>query len=308
MKCFKFVICAAVLFMISCSNEKISEMDERNAGVKAGSEVNASSQAPVTYGNQGISLIIKPEEPTRSSTLSLRSGGFSPAEGDIRWMVNGYIVESPDPWNFSALNTNKGDKIQAKTVTQGREIFSNIVEIKNAPPEVAKIRLEPEVSRLGATLSLEVEASDADGDEVTISYEWTKNGEPAGDGPRIGAPVQRGDKISVRITPFDRTDYGRPALLEREIKNLPPMIVDEKQIGFEGDVCTYKVGGTDPDGDQLKFSLKEAPEGMSIDPETGLISWIVPPEFKGKAAFTACVNDGQGGEAVQQFTIDIREE
>ena len=76
-------------------------------------------------------------------------------------------------------------------------------------------------------MSVEVSASDVDGDEVTVSYEWTKNGEPAGNSKRIEAPLRRGDKISVKITPFDGEAHGRSGLLDREIINLPPVITEE---------------------------------------------------------------------------------
>jgi hypothetical protein len=45
---------------------------------------------------------------------------------------------------------------------------------------------------------------------------------------------------------------------------------------------------------------------MTIDPSSGLIKWDVPPEFKGKAQFAVAVIDGQGGEAMQSFTLEIK--
>lgn len=47
---------------------------------------------------------------------------------------------------------------------------------------------------------------------------------------------------------------------------------------------------------------------MTIDSSKGLIKWNVPPEFKGKTTFTVSVTDGNGGEAMQSFTLEIMPE
>ena len=168
----------------------------------------------------------------------------------------------------SQLNTaeiKKGDKVQAKATIQGKEILSNTIQIRNSPPVISKVKILPEVFKTGDTLSVDVSASDADGDEVTVSYEWTKNGEPAGNSKRIETPLRRGDKISVRITPFDGETYGRWGVVDREIVNLPPMIIEDTIFNFDGKMYSDQIKATDPDGDTLTYSLKSAPSGMTID-------------------------------------------
>jgi len=41
-----------------------------------------------------------------------------------------------------------------------------------------------------------------------------------------------------------------------------------------GSPFNYPVKATDPDSDTLKYSLEQAPSGMTIDPKTGIITWI----------------------------------
>jgi hypothetical protein len=154
---------------------------------------------------------------------------------------------------------------------------------------------------------VEASGSDMDGDNVAILYEWTKNGEPAGKGRAIDSQIKRGDKISVKITPFDGEAYGQSIILNREVRNMPPMIVEDKKFNFNGRNFSCQLKAADPDGDTMNYSLKSAPSGMTINPSTGLITWAVPSDFKGKASFTACANDGRGGEAVQTFNVDIGE-
>ena len=289
----KFLCCIILFFFLSCSAEKSADVNKQKP-----SEVDSSS----------YSLEITPANASRNSTVYLVAGGFNPSDAKIEWLVNGKVTTTPISSQFNALGTKKGDNVQARAIIQGKEIISNSVQIKNSLPEISYIKLLPEVFKPGDTLSVEVSGSDVDGDEVTIAYEWTKNGEPAGNSKRIEVPLKRWDKVSVKITPFDGEAYGRPIVLNKEIMNLPPMINEDKTFHFDGTVYTYQVKATDPDGDLLAYSLKSAPQGMTINPSTGLIQWHVPPDFKGKSPITVSVTDGHGGEAIQSLTLEITPE
>jgi hypothetical protein len=54
------------------------------------------------------------------------------------------------------------------------------------------------------------------------------------------------------------------------IGNLPPALVQMVNIG---ETYTYDVDATDVDGDTLTYSLTDNPNGMVIDPTTGVITW-----------------------------------
>lgn len=196
---------------------------------------------------------------------------------------------------------------QTRTVEQKKEkeLPAGIATTKNTPPEIARLKIMPEVFKPGDSLYIDAEAKDTDGDRVSILYEWAKNGEPAGNTEKLAAQIKRGDRISVKVTPFDGKEYGRPIVLQREIRNMPPVIIEEKQHRLEGGLFTYPVKASDPDGDPLTYSIKTGPSGMLIDPKTGLVQWKVPPDFKGKAPFTVSVSDGHSGEAVLSLTVRI---
>lgn len=284
--------------IISCSSEEPAKV----AGKKAES---VTQTAPIG----DFSLKIIPADATRDSMFRLIPEGFKASDAKIEWLVNGSTVSVPEPEQFKASETNKGDKVQAKASIGGKEIFSNIIEIKNAPPEIAKVEFLPNPAKPKAKISVEASAKDIDGDEVTILYEWTKNKEPAGNGREMSSGVKNGDKISVKITPFDGEAYGPSVVLNRVIGNVPPQIIDDRSFSFSGNDFTYQVKATDPDdGDVLSYSLKSSPAGMTIDPNTGLVNWKVPPEFTGKAAFTVAVADGKGGESSYTLTVDIKAE
>jgi hypothetical protein len=299
----------SILFLLSCSTEKPAEVSSQKPSEVGSSGVSGTSQQPVSVGEGIFLLEITPSDASHNSIIHVIPRGFNLTDAKIDWLVNGKLTSNPAAIQFNTAETKKGDKIQAKALIQGKEILSNIIQIKNAPPEISKVRILPEVVwKPGDTLSVEVSGTDIDGDEVTISYEWTKNGEPAGNGKRIEGPLKRGDKVSVKITPFDGEVYGRSVILHREIRNLPPMIIDDKKFNFDGKVYSYQVKATDPDADALTYSLKTAPAGMTIDSSTGFIEWNVPPEFTGKVPITISVTDGHGGEAIQSLALEIRPE
>jgi hypothetical protein len=301
----KFLSLILLLLLFSCSSEKPAEVGSQKPSEAEGD--GRGSETHVSKTVSSYSLQIVPVNATRNSTIYIVAQGFKPSEAKIEWLVNGSPVESPKPEQFSASEVKKSDTVQAKATIQGKEALSNTIRIINSPPVISKVKILPEVFKPGDALSLEVSTSDVDGDEVTISYEWTKNGEPAGNNKRIEAPLRRGDKVSVKITPFDGEVYGRSGILDREIINLPPMIIEDKKYNFDGKVYSCQVKATDPDGDTLTYSLQSAPKGMTINQSTGLVYWNVPAEFKGKAPFMVSVSDGQGGESKTSFTLEIKQ-
>ncbi|MCX6983475.1 MAG: putative Ig domain-containing protein, partial [Lentisphaerae bacterium] len=61
-----------------------------------------------------------------------------------------------------------------------------------------------------------------------------------------------------------------------------------------------------PDSDGITFSL-EAPlvPGMSIDGQTGKITWIIPPNQKGTIRFGAAVEDTDKTKVTKIFEITV---
>lgn len=180
--------------------------------------------------------------------------------------------------------------------------------VRNALPEIRGVQFVGGDGRPGNTLGVEAGGYDADGDPVQFEIAWQKNGQPAGGGNRLTAPVKRGDKVIVTITPFDGKDRGIPATLSREILNTPPSIEGQEQFQVGDNAVTFHVRASDADGDPLAYSLKDAPAGMSIDRKTGLVRWATSPGTTGKVPFTVVVSDGSGGESTARFTVTIAEQ
>ena len=88
-------------------------------------------------------------------------------------------------------------------------------------------------------------------------------------------------------------------------KNQDPIITSAPVIdAIVGQVYTYNVEATDPDGDPLTYALPVAPDGMEISVE-GIISWT--PVVTGSYEVTVEVSDGKTSIA-QTFTIEVNEQ
>ena len=185
---------------------------------------------------------------------------------------------------------------------------ASVSAVRNSPPEIRGIRFVGGDGRPGNTLGVETEGYDADGDPVQFEFAWRKNGQPAGSGNRLTAPVKRGDKVTATVTPFDGKERGTSATLSREILNTPPTIEGQEEFQVGDNAVTFHVRASDADGDPLMFSLNDVPAGMSIDRKTGWVRWVTSPGTTGKVPFTVIVSDGSGGESTARFTVTVAEQ
>jgi len=72
-----------------------------------------------------------------------------------------------------------------------------------------------------------------------------------------------------------------------------------------GELYSYTVEAMDPDLETLYYSLEEGPEGMSIDPLTGVITWPIGEDQGGINEVAVRVSDGRCGEDIQRFKINV---
>lgn len=293
-----FVLITLVAF-ISCSSGKPSETEGQRPGEKGGPGGVTSAAAPATEGQ--YSLEIAPKDATRRSALYIVPKGFNLADAKIEWLVDGMPVDGANASSFSAAQTKKGSVVLARVTTKGMEMLSNQVLIGNSPPEITGGHF----LLSGNTLAVDVTTTDADEDSITLAYAWTVNDKPAGTGKTLDTRVKRGDKISVRIVPSDGESEGRPVVLTSEARNTPPTLAEHKEVRFDGKVWTCQLNAIDQDGDTITYDLKSAPPGMTIDAKTGLMTWHVPEDFKGKTSCIAVLKDSHGSEANYTVNIDI---
>jgi hypothetical protein len=194
-----------------------------------------------------------------------------------------------------APNTSESGKIPDPIVTseEKKRIFT--YGITNA-----KLTLE----NIDGQDVLKVSIKDKAGEGITWVYEWTINDIPSGKGDSIKG-FKRGDNVIVKISPFDGEKYGRSKVLTTTINNTAPRVIEDKTATFDGKQMTYQVKAADADGDNLTYSLSEAPQGMLIDSKSGIISWSNIPENQQEFGMKVKIADGHGGELVYPVTVNL---
>ena len=86
----------------------------------------------------------------------------------------------------------------------------------------------------------------------------------------------------------------------------PTILSNAPRYGYWGSTYTYQVKAVDPDDDTLTYSLQNAPAGMTIDPETGLIRWTPSGDQSGWFYnIVVKVDDGRCGEISQSFSVYV---
>lgn len=89
--------------------------------------------------------------------------------------------------------------------------------------------------------------------------------------------------------------------------NSAPLIVSTAiTTATEGALYTYEVEATDPEGDELEFTLLINPTGMNINSSTGVINWTPTEEQIGENEVEIEVSDLYRSTS-QSFTITVGE-
>jgi len=89
------------------------------------------------------------------------------------------------------------------------------------------------------------------------------------------------------------------------ILNVAPIIISQPIItATEDQLYLYQVEASDPNGDTLTYSSIIKPEGMSIDSESGLISWTPVNNQAGIHQVIVEISDGKHS-VTQRFEIEV---
>lgn len=70
-----------------------------------------------------------------------------------------------------------------------------------------------------------------------------------------------------------------------------------------GGTFTFDLDSSDADGDDRRYSLIDAPQGMEIDPVTGVITWTPDASQSGPHVVVVQVSDGEGGLDTFDFVV-----
>ena len=206
------------------------------------------------------------------------------------------------PFQVRVDDGRGGFDIQDYTVTVTQGALNNNPVISSSPPDSATV---------GFTYTYQVEAFDQNGDILfhgltqfpqgmaidrdtgLVSYTPTL-GQEGSQPVSIQVSDRRG---GLATQSFELNVVEAAENIGPEINSTP---ITEARIG---QTYNYDVNAFDPDADGLTFELAAAPQGMAIDPLSGLIVWNPVVEQIGNQRVVSRVNDGRGGTDVQVFDV-----
>ncbi|MEL6791314.1 MAG: Ig-like domain-containing protein [Pseudomonadota bacterium] len=160
--------------------------------------------------------------------------------------------------------------------------------------------------------------SDPDGDSLT----FTAQGLPPGlmidlqTGVITGmlpGDASVGGPYVVTVTATDPSGLEVSVPFLWTVDNLPPVVVElvPNQANLDGETVAIDITNAfedpNPDGDPLTYTVEGLPPGVTIDPDTGLITGTLPPDASLQEPYivTLTANDGQGGVATETFVWRI---
>jgi len=280
----------------------------------------------VVIGNSAPSVAsatISPTSPTEADTLTCVAGATADNDGDTvslsyTWTVSGVTASSTSS-TLAATSFVKGDAVTC-TITpndgtvNGASVTSSAVTVLNSAPNLASVNLSPTNAYEATILTCAPgTATDADGDTITYSYDWTVGGATLGldSSTLTGSWFDKGDAVTCTVTPNDGTASGTPVVSNTvTIRNTAPSVASatlSPSTAYETSTLTCTAGSTsDVDGDTVTVSY-----GWIVNGSTSLAtSSTLTGTWFNKGDTVACTvtpNDGTAaGTAVSSSSITIQ--
>jgi hypothetical protein len=290
---------ASLMIIVSCDNSQ---------------DLKHKTNAPpvVTSAN------ILPETPNIQTELHAmvqsQDPDHDPVTNHYEWVKNGEEIPGENAYILRKGKLQKGDLVQVRVTpsdgkVNGTPFLSAPVKVVNSPPVIQEVRIEPRVAYANDNLKALVQGFDPDGDSIQYTYQWEKNGVILGeerDETLLTGRFKKGDSIALTTTPRDSESLGAPKKSGTTIiTNRPPFIVSSPSNKMDGSIYTYQVQANDPDNDPILFTLKNAPKGMEINKETGLIQWKIHKGDQGTQVIEIEASDGEGAKSIQKFTLSV---
>jgi len=307
----------AVTLLLGCGGgeKKPEPSGAPMGGASASKAASGENHAPVIER-----LRFEPEVPIPGGHVRALAQASDPDGGSLRlryaWTLDGAPVGADAP-ELMLERGRKGQELALTVVASDGSAESAPgharTALGNRGPLLTDVLLEPaEGLQVGGIVKAAPEAQDPDDDVLRYEVIWRVNGKPIHEsGLELDTrSLHRGDHIQVEVRATDGTVTTEPvASRDLQIGNSAPEIVSRPQTQFEDGVFRYAVEAKDPDGDRrFRYSLVNAPEGMSIDRMGGEIRWQPRPDQSGRHAIEVAVEDGKGGKDSQLFEVTIGKE
>jgi hypothetical protein len=242
--------------------------------------------ASVTVANTPPSVDLLELLPETAGTDGLFSATaeVSDVDGDAvslryDWYVDGELAKSgPGSSLDGRLDFSKGQQIHVvATPSDGTEegvgVVSGLRTVSNTLPEVLLAQLAPTPAHTDEELTVgSVATSDADGDSVTLAYQWYLDGvlvQDGGDSSLDAGIHVHGQLVTVEVVPHDGEEYGESySAGPLEISNRLPVVESLAVIPSapsSQELLFCAAAGSDIDGDEVSFSYSWTLDGALLE-------------------------------------------
>lgn len=301
------VLSAILIILLSgCSTDSSKDNSSQMAETAAPQSPKVSEPSQVPAG-RAPSIDLQPQVPIGAAETRAYVTNM-PSSHELIWERNGQIIEGARGDRLPKGLVKRDDMITVRALYDGGEVQTS-ARVGNSPPEIVAINFVNPAIHHGVDIVLDVVASDADGDALSLTYRWMRNGEeiPGQVSGRLpGDLFRKGDRIAVHVVPADVLNEGVPFIgREFAIPGAPPNFVSEPPLRFQSLNYQYQVRAVDPDGDPVSYSLIDPPQGMNIDSKSGLLAWSLANVAEGDYRIRIRAVDSDGMEAFQEFTLTL---
>jgi hypothetical protein len=160
--------------------------------------------------------------------------------------------------------------------------------------------------------SYTVTADDPENHTITWSLTTAPNGMTIGSSTGLiqWTPGDGETDLDVTVQAMDAygsTDTQSYTITLTEVNDDPVITTTAPTEATEGTEYSYDADATDVDSTTLTWSISSAPTGMTIDANTGEVSWTPAEGSAGDVTYTVTVSDGNGGSDSESVTVTVEE-
>jgi subtilase family serine protease len=113
------------------------------------------------------------------------------------------------------------------------------------------------------------------------------------------------ETITVRNPLLQRANIGHSVYALPYANERPAFDSTPQTAAVAGEPYRYEAHATDPDGVAIAYLLMQGPQGMTIDPSSGVVAWSPTSDSPDQASVTLRAYDSRGGYAAQSFVVDV---
>ncbi|WP_415283121.1 Ig-like domain-containing protein [Candidatus Nitrososphaera sp. FF02] len=272
----------------------------------------AAACFPVPPAMAAPEISLSPSEGRIGESIRIRGSDFAMISS-VEITFNGVEMESvlaplgEFSIRFEVPESQPGEATVTATDSAGNSASAEF-EVINDAPVAEDLQLSVDE---GGMLEVTLSASDANGDALTFEItEEPENGtlqdfdSAAGTMTYVPEPGYSGDD-SFEYTASDGTDESDEATASITITSVndPPTVESWSVSVDEGDDVEITLEGSDPEGDELTFSITDAPEHGTLSGTSPNLVYTPAPGYSGDDSLEFAAYDGE--EYSDPGTVDI---